>query len=319
MSRYHFLRKLMLRHKYQLLVTYTLFSLEMTGSLLRFYFFGEAINDLIKGSFRGLILLAIVQMVCMAVGTLRHIFDTRTYTAIYTTLVTSFLRRGYQRADLSKLSARSTLARDIVDFLEQDLVYVIEAVYNVVGSLIILFFYDKAIVAICMLVLIPVSIVSRKYGRKMNELNRMKNDELEKQVDIINTGDPHQIRRHYAALRKWQIRISNKEAWNFSFMEMMVLLITVVSLLVSKTLHPEAMLAGNIFGIFSYILKFASGLDTIPYTIQRISGLDDITRRLSLGEGEIIDDVDAEKPEERPLYPRMGRLLLGNRLLNQAR
>jgi hypothetical protein len=150
----------------------------------------------------------------------------------------------------------------------------------------------------------------------MNELNRLKNDELEKQVDIINTGDPHQIRRHYAALRKWQIRISNKEAWNFSFMEMMVLFITVVSLLISKNLHPEAMLAGNLFGIFSYILKFASGLDTIPYTIQRISGLDDISRRLSPGEGEILDDPANGEQEEYPLQPGLGRLLLGNRVLN---
>ena len=316
MTQYNFLRKLMVRHKYQLLVTYTLFSLEMTGSLLRFYFFGEAINDLIKGSFRGLIVLAAVQLICMAVGTLRHIFDTRTYTAIYTSLVTNFLRRGYQRSDLSKLSARSTLARDIVDFLEQDLVYVIEAAYNVVGSLIILFFYDKSIVAICLLVLVPVSIVSRKYGRKMNELNRLKNDELEKQVDIINTGDPHQIRRHYAALRNWQIRISNKEAWNFSFMELMVLLIIVVSLLMSRNHHPEAMLAGNLFGIFSYILKFASGLDTIPYTIQRISGLDDIARRLNTGEDDALDEALVDEPQTEALRPQIGPLLLGNRALN---
>jgi hypothetical protein len=56
-------------------------------------------------------------------------FDTRTYTAIYTSLVTRFLSRRYLKNDVSKLSAHSNLAREFVDFLEHDLVYVIEAAY----------------------------------------------------------------------------------------------------------------------------------------------------------------------------------------------
>ena len=41
-------------------------------------------------------------------------------------------------------------------------------------------------------------------------------------------------------------------------------------------------MAGSLFGIYSYILKFASGLDTIPYTMERLSSLSDITRRIEL-------------------------------------
>ena len=51
-----------MKHKYQLIFTYSLFSLEMLGNLLRFYFFGEAINDLIKGSYHGLIVLTAVHL-----------------------------------------------------------------------------------------------------------------------------------------------------------------------------------------------------------------------------------------------------------------
>ena len=49
MSRFQILRNLMMKHKYRLIFTYSLFSVEMLGGLLRFYFFGEAINGLIKG------------------------------------------------------------------------------------------------------------------------------------------------------------------------------------------------------------------------------------------------------------------------------
>ena len=297
MSKFQILRNLMMKHKYQLIFTYSLFSLEMLGGLLRFYFFGEAINDLIKGSYHGLVVLTLVHLAYLIIGTIRHMYDTRTYSSIYTSLVTKFLSRRYLKNDISKLSAHSTLAREFVDFLEHDLVYVIEAVYNILGSLIILFFYDKTVVLICLAIMIPVIIISMFYGKKMLRLNKHKNDELEKQVDIISTGNNTSIRHHYNNLRKWQVRISDKEAWNFGFMEIMVLLVIAVSLIASKNLHSTTIMAGSLFGIYSYILKFASGLDTIPYTLQRLSSLSDITRRIELQ----ADDLPAGQagfPEE---------------------
>lgn len=295
MSKFTVLQTLFKKHKKQLLITYSLFSVEMLGSLMRFYFFGEAINDLIKGSYRGLLILIIVHVAYLVVGTIRHMFDTRTYSAIYTSFVTKLLSRKYNKVEVSKLSAHSTLAREFVDFLEHDLIYVVEAVYNLLGSLIILFFYDKIIVAICLSILVPVALVSYFYGKRMNSLNKKKNDELEKQVDIISAGNNKSILQHYNNLRKWQIKISNKEAINFGFMELMVLLVITFSLLISKNIHSTTMLAGSLFGIYSYILKFATGLDTIPYTVQRLSSLNDITKRMELQEEEIPEAIQGSE------------------------
>lgn len=295
MSKFTVLQTLFKKHKKQLLITYSLFSVEMLGSLMRFYFFGEAINDLIKGSYRGLLILIIVHVAYLVVGTIRHMFDTRTYSAIYTSFVTKLLSRKYNKVEVSKLSAHSTLAREFVDFLEHDLIYVVEAVYNLLGSLIILFFYDKIIVAICLSILVPVALVSYFYGKRMNFLNKKKNDELEKQVDIISAGNNKTILQHYNNLRKWQIKISNKEAINFGFMELMVLLVITFSLIISKNIHSTTMLAGSLFGIYSYILKFATGLDTIPYTVQRLSSLNDITKRMELQEEEIPEAIQGSE------------------------
>jgi ABC-type multidrug transport system fused ATPase/permease subunit len=266
----------------------------MVGNLLRFYFFGEAINDLIKGGYRGLVVLTLVHLAYLIIGTIRHMFDTRTYSTIYTSMVTGIVSRKYRTLDVSKLTAHSTLAREFVDFLEHDLVYVFEAAYNIFGSLIILFFYDKLIVSICLMIMIPVVLISRIYGKKMMWLNKNKNDELEKQVDIISAGNPVHIQRHYANLRKWQIGISDKEAWNFGFMELMVLLVITVSLIASKSLHNSSIMAGSLFAIYSYILKFASGLDTIPYTMERLSSLSDITRRLEVESENVLLENKAE-------------------------
>lgn len=113
------------------------------------------------------------------------------------------------------------------------------------------------------------------------------------------------IRHHYNNLRKWQIRISDKEAWNFGFMEIMVLVVIAVSLIVSKNMHSPTVMAGSLFAIYSYILKFASGLDTIPYTLDRLSSLGDITRRIELQS----DDF----PQEQTAMPISFRALPKNK------
>jgi ABC-type multidrug transport system fused ATPase/permease subunit len=282
MSRFAILKQIMNHHRYRLVLTYILFSIETLGNLLRPLFLGIAVNDLIKGSYEGLILLCAVHFLWLVVGTIRHRMDTRTYSAIYTSLVTKFLARRYNKSDVSKLSAHSTLAREFVDFLEFDLVYIMEAVYSIVGSLILLFYYDSAVVLVCLGVLLPVTAISYFYGKKMKSLNKQKNDELEKQVDIISTGNTHLVKQHYDNLRKWQIRISDQEAWNFGIMEIMVMVVIGLSLLITNKTTGAGIEAGSLIGIYSYIQRFVSGLDTIPYTVQRLSSLNDITRRIEL-------------------------------------
>lgn len=300
MSRFEILKKLMQKHRFQLVITYLLFGFEMTGSLLRPWFLGMAINDLLKNNYRGLILLSAVHLVYLVIGTIRHMMDTRTYSSIYTSLVTQFLSRRINASDVSKLSAHSTLAKEFVDFLEFDLIYVLEAAFNIFGSLILLFFYDPAVVVLCLSVLLPVVAISYFYGRKMKRLNKLKNDELEHQVDIIGSANKTAMHRHYNNLRNWQVRISDQEAWSFGLMEIIVLVVIAASLLITHKVTGVAMLAGNLVGIYNYLLKFVSGLDTIPYTIQRLSSLSDITKRIELK----VDDFPGDNtgPDEYPPY-----------------
>ena len=290
------------KHRNQLIFTYILFSLEMLGGLLRPFFLGMAINDLLKGSYQGLMVLSIVHIFTLIIGTLRHMYDTRTYSAIYVSLVTKFLSRRIYKQDVSKLSAHSTLAREFVDFLEFDLVYVIEAGYNLFGSLILLFFYDSSVVLLCLSVLIPVVLISRVYGKRMMYLNKQKNDELEQQVDVISGGDKTTVNNHYNNLRKWQIKISDKEAMNFGFMEFLVMIVLGVSLLITYKSSGAAILAGNVVGIFFYVSNFAKGLETIPYTVQRLTSLTDITKRIELQ----VEDFPEDNPTKRGRFKRSG-------------
>lgn len=289
MSRIGVLKAIVLQHKYQLLFTNVLFALEMLGPLLRPFFLGNAVNDLINHSYRGLYWLAASQVLWLIAGTIRHRYDTRTYTAIYNSLVTGMLTK-VKTAAISKLSAHANLAREFVDFLQFDLNYVIEAGYNLIGSLLLLFVYEKKLVALCVVMLIPVMLISYPYGKRMKRLNRQKNDELERQVDVIGTRDKETIETHFERLRFWQIKISDGEAFNFGLMELIVLIVIVASLLLTVNNSTNTIMAGDLIGVYNYILKFVSGLDTIPYTVQRVASLRDILQRVELGAEEFEDE-----------------------------
>jgi ABC-type multidrug transport system fused ATPase/permease subunit len=269
---------------------------------MRPFFFGLAVNDLLAGHYRGLILLSAVHFSWLVIGTIRHMYDTRTYTQIYTSLVTGFMEKKLKSTEISKLSAHSMLAKDFVDFLEYDFVYIIEAIYNLLGSMILLYvFYDKAVVGVCLAILLPVIAISHFYGRKMKRLTKQKNDELEKQVDVITAGDKQEVKSHYEKLRKWQVRISDQEAWNFGVMEILVMIVIGASLLVTKSSIGSTILAGSVIGIYNYILKFVSGLDTIPYTVQRLTSLIDIAERIESHSEEAIEiDSDHYEPRHSP-------------------
>lgn len=308
MSRFQILKNLMNKHRGQLVLTYILFSLEMLGGLFRPFLLGLAINDLLKSSYNGLMVLVIVHLVTLCVGTIRHMYDTRTYSAIYVSLVTKFLSRRIYKEDVSKLSAHSTLAREFVDFLEFDLVYVIEAAYNVFGSLIFIFYFDTSVVLVCLSVLVPVVLLSKVFGKKMMSLNKQKNDELEKQIDIISGGDRKTMHAHYNNLRSWQIRISNQEAWNFGFMEAIVLVVLCASVLLTYKMTGVSIAVGTNVGFFFYLNNFTRGLDTIPYTLQRLTSLTDITRRIELQVEDFPEDNNNLKPIRKGKRVKVGEL-----------
>jgi ABC-type multidrug transport system fused ATPase/permease subunit len=277
----NYLKKILFENKFKLIVTYILFTLEMIGALFKPYFIGQAVNDLMISSYKSLYIFLGLHLMWALVGMLRLRYDTRTYSTIYNSIMLKFLSEKTDKQDVSKLSAHSTLTRELTDFLEYDLVYILEAIYNIFGSLILLYFYDVKVVLLCMAALIPISILSNYYGKKMSVLTHEKNNELENQVDTIATFDQTQIKQHYESLQKWQIKISDQQAYNFGIMELFVAVLVGISLLISTQPNAQPLNEGELIGIYFYILKFNTGLETVPYILEKYANLKDIIERIT--------------------------------------
>lgn len=114
----------------------------------------------------------------------------------------------------------------------------------------------------------------------MGVLTQNKNDKLERQVEAISTFNLVEIKKHYELLCKWQVKISDQQAFNFGVMETFVMVLLGVALVVSTRFSAQPLNVGWIIGFYFYILKFILDLDTIPYITEKYVTLKDITKRL---------------------------------------
>lgn len=262
----------------RLLLTYLLFNVENLLRLSQPFVLGLAINDLLHESSFGLLLFVGQHVAHLLVGSLRQMYDTRVFTGIYTDLATKLVvDQRAREVGLSRVAAHSSLSREFVEFFENYVPLLIKSIYSVVGALVLLAFYDRVLVPICLGLLLPGVVLNRIYSRRTLELNRQLHDQLEQEVDVIDRGQEATIRRHYDAVATWRIKLSDCEALNFGTMEVFVLGVMVLALL--RTCSSLTATPGDIFAVFRYVLMLLMGIDGVPKLVQQFSRLRDLTRR----------------------------------------
>ena len=273
------LKAIFAANRAKLLLTYFLFNVENLLRLAQPFVLGLAINDLLHDSSFGLLLFVTQHVTHLLISTLRQMYDTRVYTAIYSDLATKLVveQRG-RDVGVSRVAARSSLSREFVEFFENHVPLLIRSSYSIVGALVMLAFYDRLLVPICLGLLLPAVVLNRIYSRKTFELSRQLHYQLEHEVDVIEPGREPAVRRHYDSVAGWRVKLSDCEALNFGTMELFVLGVLVLALL--RTCSTSTVSAGAIFAVFRYVLMLLMGLDSVPKLVQHVSRLRDLSQRL---------------------------------------
>lgn len=273
------LRRLFRAHRGPILFTYALFNVENVLQLLQPLAIGLAIDDLLRGSARGLLVFVAQHLTHLFVGTARQVYDTRTFTRVYGELATNLvLQQRGGGVEVSRVVARSALSREFVDFFDTHLPLVIRSLYSVVGALLMVLWYDWLLAPLCLALLLPAALLNRVYGRKTLLFNGKLHDEFEREVEVIHRADRAEVRGHYASLARWRVKLSDWEALNFSLMEVFVLgLLAAVLWRFSSGAVREP---GEIFAVLRYVLMFVMGLDGLPVLVRQFSRLRDIGKRM---------------------------------------
>jgi ABC-type multidrug transport system fused ATPase/permease subunit len=263
---------------------FTTYGLTLAGNVLALFIptaTGWAINDLLAKHWQGLAALISVWIVYTAVGVVRQRFDTRTFTTMYTEVATRvMLKQSRAGIATSSIGARSVLAREFADFFERDVPLVITVTIGFAGAIAVLFAYDIVIGLSCLAFLLPVWAVTRGYARWSSRLNRGLNDQLEREVSVLSAADLRAVRTHYSRLAMWRVNLSDAEAWNWGVLEACA--IALAALVVMQTTRMPSVQAGTIYAIMAYLREFVASLDSVPFIVQQLVRLRDISVRTNL-------------------------------------
>jgi ABC-type multidrug transport system fused ATPase/permease subunit len=240
---------------------------------------GLAVNGLLKHDFAGLGMLLGVWLAHTATGVFRQSYDTRVFSSIYTDLATRTVsEQATKGVSTSQIVARSSLSREFVNFFERDVPATVNSLFGLLGALVLLFFYDAWSAVFCLMLLIPLAILNRRYSSRTLTLNRRLNNQLEREVTLLTQRRPSRVFGHYRVLAKWRIRLSDAEATNWGVMELFSIgLSAAVIMRIASLPHIEP---GTIYAMLAYLWNFIASLNHVPALVQQLSRLKDIARRM---------------------------------------
>ncbi len=250
--------------------------LEAVGWILFPLVIGRAIDSVIAGSRRGLYELAFLGVATMGVDIARRVYDSRAYARIYVRLSQELVARQAETSTSAK-TARLGMLKEVVEFFENSLPSLVSAVLGLVGTVAILAALNLPVFAGCAAVMGATAAVYAFTGRLTIRFNQAYNDEYERRVEAVESGNPSLVGRHVRRMMRWNIKLSDLEAANFGvvWVLMMALLVFAVSASVTDQVQY-----GEVFAVVMYVFQFMEAVTLLPLHYQQWLRLREITGRL---------------------------------------
>lgn len=267
------------RSRRRIAATYTLALAELCCETSYPWAVGLAIDGLLADRPTAMAPLVAIWLLHAGVGVTRQAYDTRLFTRLYAEAVTEMIdRQGPSGASTAVLAGRSALARELVEFFETDVPMVLTAVLGCAGSLALLAVYDARAGALALLLLVPVALLNRHYGRRAVGLNEAINNAAEEEIDIIASGRRPVVVEHFRNLARLRVHLSDAEARTWGITELFSVATAIGVLLLLTTPAPTS--PGHIFAALTYLFAFIHGLDAVPGAVERTVQAYDIAARL---------------------------------------
>ena len=265
------LQVLVRRNRGPLLATYGATAVENVFDLLYPFAIGLAIDDLLGGRNRGLVVFIGVWTLHTAVGLGRQRYDTRVFTRLTTEAATDVVRSHTDGAlDPSVAVARVGLVRELVTVLEGDVPRLIAAVFAVVGSLVMLVLYDPGLALVAALLVVPVAVLNRRLARRSQRLHHELNDELEREAHVVAAGEPAAVASHFRLLARRRIALSDADATTWGVLEALTIGLAVLAFVRTTDVTREP---GTVFATVSYLFAYTSGFEALPALSQQLANV----------------------------------------------
>lgn len=257
-------------------LTLALVVLEAAGWTLFPLVIGRAIDSVLADSRQGLYEFAGLGIGTMAIGIARRLLDSRAYARIYARLGEELV--VHQREGTSTTTARLGMLREIVEFFENSLPGLITSVLGLAGTVLILSLLNRPVFLGCLVVGGATAALYAFTGKLTTRYNQQLNDEHERQVDAVESGDAPRVGRHIRDMMRWNIKLSDLEAGNFGIVWVFMMGLLVFSIAAAAETTVEY---GTVFAVVMYVFQFAESVTLLPFYYQQWLRLREVSGRLT--------------------------------------
>ena len=168
---------------------------------------------------------------------------------------------------------------EFVEFLEDSLPEIIQAIIAIVGISIIIATLNIKVFFACLMLLLLILTIYILTGNKNFTLNKNYNNELEQQVHAIESKSRSQSKQHFSALMRWNIALSDLETINYFFVWSGVIALFIFTPLI--VIKDGMLTYGLVFSILMYVFDYIEKLAIMPIHIQQAIRIKEISQRLS--------------------------------------
>ena len=273
------LGRLFASHRWRILLTWGLVLLEAAAMLMFPLVMGIAIDGMLQQRYFGLCLLGGLGAVAVLVGALRRFYDTRVYSKIYARVAEQIVAQEHHRqTEVSAIAARTNMATEFVEFLENSLPEIINAVIGLVGALLMIYFLQFDSFFACLAATVVIVIIYAATSGRTLRLNQGANDESERSVDVIGRNDRQEVSSHFRQVMRWNIRLSDLETATFSLS--WIVMIAVVLYSIWATVDSGITAQGKVLAIVMYVFSYIESVIVMPLFYQQAVRLREIAVRL---------------------------------------
>jgi ABC-type multidrug transport system fused ATPase/permease subunit len=255
---------------------------------------GFTIDGLLEREFAPFWQLCLILALLVVVAVVRQLIDTRIFGTMRVALNQVLADRN-KGLSVSALNARVLMARELVDYLEEEMPILMAAVVQLVASVVILFTYHWALAIFAVSAGMAMLVIYGKFHDRFFRLNRAINARSEKQVRILETRTGPAFGRHLRLLRHWEVRLSDTEAIVYGLIYAVLMLLVVVNLGFTALVMVAS--AGAIFAIVTYSWEFMDAAFNLPEALQQWSRLSEIIERINKA-APVPTENDAPPPQD---------------------
>jgi len=266
------------RYKCSLLMIYLFVFIAQIEYLIEPYVLGKMIDGLLIGEYYWLVVFFITSMVANVFMYKRMVLDTKIYTTIYNDIVFEYLKNDKTSEPSAKI-ARTEMANNIINFLENDLQYYIMAIMSLIGTLFFVFLQDYITGFVVALCLIPVLYIIKKLYKKIAQVTKVAFNQYEKKIGTMNEGNDKNINSFFERRRKIIIHLSTLQGKNWFSLNSVKTLFLVIALVVFTSRHTNIS-QGQAVTIYTYINQFLISLMSIPIGVETFTRIKDVIHRI---------------------------------------